>query len=146
MAPLCFVLMPFGVKTDGNKQEINFDTVYNSYIKPAILLAGLEPIRADEEKGGGFIHKPMYERLMFCDFAVADLSFANPNVFYELGIRHALKPYTTVCIFETNTRLPFDTAPLRTFPYHFADSKISELEDKINSLATMIKVNLDAQN
>src|SRR5690349_19380482 len=127
MKPLCFVLMPFGLKTDGNKKEIDFDIVYNSFIKPAVIGAGLEPIRADEEKSGGFIHKPMYERLMFCDFAVADLSFANANVFYELGIRHALKPQTTVSIFETSTRLPFDTAPLRTFHYEFANGAVQEL-------------------
>lgn len=145
MGPLCFVLMPFGTKTDGIKKEIDFDKVYTSFIKPAIIMAGLEPIRADEEKSGGFIHKPMYERLMFCDFAVADLSFANANVFYELGIRHALKPYTTVSIFEMNTKLPFDTAAMRTFPYNYEDGAVKDLETKISSLADLIKVNLDVQ-
>lgn len=145
MKPLCFVLMPFGVKTDGNKKEINFDTVYNSFIKEAIIQAGLEPIRADEETSGGFIHKPMYERLIFCDFAVADLSFANANVFYELGIRHALKPFTTVSIFEVNTKLPFDTAPLRTIPYNFEDGKVLDLDAKIKALSGFIKINLDVQ-
>ncbi|MEO6893922.1 MAG: TRAFs-binding domain-containing protein [Ginsengibacter sp.] len=145
MGPLCFVLMPFGTKSDGIKKEIDFDKVYNSFIKPAIIMAGLEPIRADEEKSGGFIHKPMYERLMFCDFAVADLSFANANVFYELGIRHALKPYTTVSIFETNTKLPFDTAALRTFPYNYEDGDVKDLQTKIASLAGLIKINLDVQ-
>jgi len=145
-APLCFVLMPFGIKTDGNKQEINFDTVYNSFIKPSIIMAGLEPIRADEEKSGGFIHKPMYERLMFCEFAVADLSFANANVFYELGIRHALKPYTTVSIFEKNTKLPFDTAPLRTRPYNFENGAVQDLETNIKSLAEIIKINVNTAN
>jgi len=145
MAPLCFVLMPFGTKTDGIKKEIDFDKVYNSFIKTAIIKAGLEPIRADEEKSGGFIHKPMYERLMFCDFAVADLSFANANVFYELGIRHALKPYTTVSIFEMNTKLPFDTTALRTFPYNFENGEVQDLDSKITSLAALIKINLDVQ-
>lgn len=145
MPPLCFVLMPFGVKTDGNKKEIDFDNVYNSFIKKAILLAGLEPIRADEEKSGGFIHKPMYERLMFCDFAVADLSFANANVFYELGIRHALKPFTTVSIFEVNTKLPFDTAPLRTFPYTYENGEVGNADTKIIELSALIKVNLEVQ-
>jgi len=145
MKPLCFVLMPFGIKTDGNKNEIDFDKVYESFIKPAIIDAGLDPIRADEEKGGGFIHKPMYERLMFCDFAVADLSFANANVFYELGIRHALKPYTTVSIFEINTKLPFDTAPLRTFPYDFNDGAVVNVKDKIKELAVLVKINLNAK-
>jgi len=145
MGPLCFVLMPFGTKSDGIKKEIDFDKVYNCFIKPAIVKAGLEPIRADEEKSGGFIHKPMYERLMFCDFAVADLSFANANVFYELGIRHALKPYTTVSIFEMNTKLPFDTAALRTFPYNFENGEVQDLDSKITSLAGLIKINLDVQ-
>lgn len=143
--PLCFVLMPFGSKTDGNKKEIDFDEVYRSYIKVAIEQAGLQPIRADEEKAGGFIHKPMYERLMFCEFAVADLSFANANVFYELGIRHALKPCTTVSIFEANTKLPFDTSPLRTIPYNFEAGKVEDLDNKIKLLADAIKVNLNAQ-
>jgi hypothetical protein len=137
--------MPFGIKTDGNKKEIDFDKVYNNFIKKAIIEAGLEPIRADEEKSGCFIHKPMYERLMFCDFAVADLSFANANVFYELGIRHALKPYTTVSIFEVNTKLPFDTAPLRTFPYNYEDGDVKNANTQIKELAARIKVNLDAQ-
>lgn len=146
MKPLCFVLMPFGVKTDGNKKEIDFDKVYQTFIRPAIVLAGLEPVRADEEKSGGFIHKPMYERLIFCEFAVADLSFANANVFYELGIRHALKPFTTVSIFDIATKIPFDTAPLRTFPYSYEDGEVKDLSYKIASLADIIKSNLNAQN
>jgi hypothetical protein len=137
--------MPFGIKTDGNKKEIDFDKVYQSFIRPAIEKAGLTPVRADEEKSGGFIHKPMYERLMFCDFAVADLSFANANVFYELGIRHALKPYTTVSIFDVATKIPFDTAPLRTFPYDYENGEIKDLETKIKELSERIKVNLNAQ-
>ena len=87
----------------------------------------------------------MYERLLFCKFAVADLSFANANVFYELGIRHAVKPYTTVCIFETGTKLPFDTAPLRTMPYDFADGKVVNAEQLIKALADLIRINLNAQ-
>ena len=141
MKPLCFVLMPFGVKTDGNQKEIDFDKVYRNFIREAIIKVGLEPIRADEEKGGGLIHKPMYERLMFCDFAIADLSFANANVFYELGIRHALKPHTTVSIFETGTKLPFDTAPLRTFPYSYENGEVKDVQEKIESLAKLVEIN-----
>ncbi|HRO47940.1 TRAFs-binding domain-containing protein [Agriterribacter sp.] len=145
MASLCFVLMPFGVKTDGNKKEIDFNKVYSSFIKKAIEQAGLLPVRADEEKGGGLIHKPMYERLLYCEFAVADLSFANANVFYELGIRHAVKPYTTVSIFEANTKLPFDVAPLRALPYNFEAGEILDCAQKIKDLSDIIRTNLDAQ-
>jgi len=89
LAPLCFVLMPFGKKMDAAGRVTNFDSVYTRIIAPAVERAGLEPIRADEEKIGGTIHKPMFERLMLCHYAVADITGANPNVFYELGIRHA---------------------------------------------------------
>jgi tetratricopeptide (TPR) repeat protein len=115
--PLCFVLMPFGKKPDADGRTIDFDAVYEQFIKPAIESAGFESIRADEEVVGGIIHKPMFERLLLCEFAVADLTTANANVFYELGVRHAVLPNTTVVLFGGATRLPFDVALLRALPY-----------------------------
>ena len=77
MRPFCFVLMPFGRKRDENGRVINFDEVYKKVIHPAVVAADLEPLRADEETVGGIIHKPMFERLMLCEYAVADLTSAN---------------------------------------------------------------------
>jgi|694.fasta_scaffold25180_2 tetratricopeptide (TPR) repeat protein len=120
--PLCFVLMPFGRKQDATGKIIDFDAVYQEIIAPAVTQAGLEPIRADEEQVGGTIHKPMYERLMLCEFAVADVTGANPNVYYELGIRHAIRPRSTVILFAEGTNLPFDIALLRGSPYRLDPS------------------------
>ncbi|MGE5261618.1 MAG: TRAFs-binding domain-containing protein [Actinomycetota bacterium] len=117
LAPLCFVLMPFGKKLDAAGRVTNFDSVYEKVIAPAVVRAGLEPIRADEEKIGGTIHKPMFERLMLCHYAVADITGANPNVFYELGIRHAMRPRSTVIVFAEGTVLPFDIALVRGIAY-----------------------------
>ena len=100
----------------------NFDAVYQQIIAPAVVAAGLDPIRADEEKIGGTIHKPMFERLMLCHYAVADITGANPNVYYELGIRHAMRPRSTVILFAEGTSLPFDIALLRGIPYRTDDS------------------------
>ena len=122
MRPLCFVLMPFGEKPDGKGGTIQFDSIYEQIIQPAIIAAELEPIRADEEKVGGIIHKPMFERLVLCDYAIADLTTANANVFYELGIRHAVRPHSTIGIFAEETRLPFDVSPLRGMPYQLNDA------------------------
>lgn len=122
MQPLCFVLMPFGQKPDSSGSIIDFDAVYQQLIAPAIKEAELEPLRADEEQAGGIIHKPMFERLILCEYAVADLTGANANVFYELGVRHAVRPHTTILMFSAKTRLPFDVAPLRAIPYK-TDSK-----------------------
>jgi hypothetical protein len=99
---------------------IDFDAVYRLVIAPAIDAAGMDAIRADEELVGGIIHKPMYERLILCEYAVADLTTANANVFYELGVRHAVRPSATVLMFAGNSRLPFDVAPLRVLPYALA--------------------------
>jgi hypothetical protein len=115
--PLCFVLMPFGKKPDAGGVLIDFDAVYKDVIKPAVEAAGLEPLRADEEQGGGIIHKPMFERLVLCPYAVADLTTANANVFYELGVRHAVRPSSTVLLYAGTSRMPFDVQPLRALPY-----------------------------
>ena len=110
--PLCFVLMPFGQKPSVGGATIDFDAVYKDLIAPAIDQADLEPLRADEEMTGGVIHKPMFERLILCEFAVADLTTANANVFYELGVRHSVRPWSTILLFaEGGTQLPFDVAP-----------------------------------
>jgi tetratricopeptide (TPR) repeat protein len=118
MAPLCFILMPFGQKPDPTGAMIDFDRVYADLIVPAISEAALEPLRADKETIGGIIHKPMFERLILCPYAVADLTLANANVFYELGVRHAFRPWSTVPVIAAANRLPFDVQMLRTVPYH----------------------------
>lgn len=129
MLPLCFVLMPFGKKTIPSGTTVDFDAVYHDLIAPAIGAAGMEPLRADEEVTGGVIHKPMFERLMLCDFAVADLTGASANVFYELGLRHGIRPATTVLMFAGSERTPFDVAPLRAMPYQLGpDGKPSGVE------------------
>ncbi len=119
--PLCFVAMPFGAKeVPGFTSLVDFDVVYDQILGPAIRTAGMEPIRADEEQSGGFIHKAMFERLLFCPYVVADLTGANPNIFYEVGIRHAVRPFSTLLVFAKGTRLPFDVAPMRASPYELS--------------------------
>src|ERR1043166_4468148 len=107
--PLCFVLMPFGKKPDAAGAVVDFDSVYRDLIAPAIAEAKMEPLRADEEMTGGIIHKPMFERLILCEYVVADLTTANANVFYELGLRHAVRPCSTRLIFsQGGSQLPSD--------------------------------------
>jgi tetratricopeptide (TPR) repeat protein len=123
MKPLCFVLMPFGTKKDpGGGPDIDFDAIYELGIRPAIDDAGMEPVRADEERTGGIIHKAMFERLLLCDYAVADLTAANANVYYELGVRHAARPATTLPIFASQQKMPFDVNYLRAMPYALGEN------------------------
>jgi tetratricopeptide (TPR) repeat protein len=139
--PICFVLMPFGIKPDASGVKVDFDAVYQELIKPAIEQAELEPIRADEEQTGGIIHTAMFERLILCEYAVADLTTANANVFYELGVRHAVRPWTTVLLFAEGARLPFDVAPLRAMPYRLSTAgKPANVESARSALVKRLEI------
>jgi hypothetical protein len=105
----CFVVMGFGKKTDYQSgRTLDLDKSYRNIIKPAVEDAGLKCIRADEIKHSGLIDVPMYEHLLKADVVVADLSTSNCNACYELGVRHALRPYTTIIIAESQFKYPFD--------------------------------------
>lgn len=105
----CFVVMGFGEKVDFQTgRKLNLDASYHNMIKPAVEDAGLECIRADEIVHSGIIDVPMYEQLLRADVVIADLSTYNPNAFYELGVRHALRPFSTVVIAEDKLNYPFD--------------------------------------
>jgi hypothetical protein len=82
----------------------------------------------------------MFERLMLCHYAVADITGANPNVFYELGIRHALRPRSTVIMFLEGTVLPFDIALVRGISYRTdASGEPIEPETPISAIAEQLR-------
>lgn len=115
----CFVAMGFGKKTDYQSGRVlDLDKSYQYIIKPAVEAAGLECKRADEIIHSGLIDVPMYDQLLTADVVVADISTSNPNAFYELGVRHALRPYTTITIAEDTMTFPFDVSHLAVRKYH----------------------------
>ncbi len=114
--------MPFGRRDEpGGARVVDFDLLYDNCVRPAAEVADVAVIRADEETLGGIIHRPMYERLLLAEIVIADLTFANPNVFYELGVRHAARPRSTVLTYAKVGSLPFDVAPIRALPYELDD-------------------------
>jgi len=124
---ICFVDMPFGKKQDlKSGVEIDFDQIYEKGIEPAITVRGLKPVRGDREETGGIIHTAMFARLLLAEFVIADMTTANPNVFYELGVRHTAKPYTTIPLFATIGAPPFDVNMIRAIPYELTDGVLSE--------------------
>ncbi len=140
----CFIDMPFGKKTDSKSgMEVDFDQIFNAGIRPAVEAAGLECIRADKERIVGMIHTAMFARLLLSEFVVVDLTMGNPNVFYELGVRHTAQPYTTIPIFATISELPFDVGLVRAIPYDLENGQLSEkskeelvsaIKDRINNV------------
>jgi hypothetical protein len=129
MRPRVFVVMPFGVKearpasqpTGGSpgspRVDVDFDAVYEKLVAPALIEAGCVPFRADQEPGAGDIRTDMYYELVTADVVLADISVLNPNVFYELGIRHGVAPRGVLMIHGGWSKRPFDVAPDRTFDY-----------------------------
>lgn len=128
----CFVVMGFGKKTDFETgRTLDLDMSYQNMIKPAVEAAGLKCIRADEIVHSGMIDLPMYEQLLSADVVVADLSTSNKNALYELGVRHALRPYTTVVIAEDGIKVfPFDLNHVVVRQYHHLGEDIGVKEAK----------------
>jgi tetratricopeptide (TPR) repeat protein len=116
MALHVFVAMPYGIK-----EGINFNKVYDDYIKAALEGVGFEVFRADKEIRAGNIRTDMFQELLLADFVVVDLSIDNPNVWYELGIRHALRARGVVQIQCKRDYMPFDVYVDRILRYHVKD-------------------------
>jgi len=111
-----FVAMPFGLK-----EGIDFNKVYTDYIKPALERVGFDVFRADEEQRAGNIRTDMFQELLLADLVVVDLSIDNPNVWYELGVRHGLRARGVIQIQCQREYLPFDVYVDRTLRYHIKD-------------------------
>jgi tetratricopeptide (TPR) repeat protein len=116
--PHAFVVMPFGKKKGPDDRWIDFNSIYQDLIKPALLEAGFEPFRADEESVSGDILTDMFQELLLADLVIADLSIDNANVFYELGVRHSLRKRGLIHIQCGRAYMPFDIFNVRTLPYH----------------------------
>ena len=138
----CFVVMGFGVKTDYvNGRKLDLNKSYRLLIKPVVEAKGIECVRADEITHSGSIDMQMYKELLQADLVIADLSTANPNALYELGVRHALRPYTTIVISEDKLVYPFDLNHILITSYqHLGDAiDYEEVERFRGSLGNLIE-------
>jgi hypothetical protein len=118
---LCFVLMPFDAK---------FQPVYEDHIRPTIERAGLRCERADEIRGVKQITSDIWERINRCRFLVAELTDQNANVFYELGLAHALGK-DVIPITQSMTFVPFDIKTLRCVVYDTTARGTKKLESDL---------------
>ncbi|MEO8592941.1 MAG: tetratricopeptide repeat-containing protein [Candidatus Solibacter sp.] len=121
---------------------LDLDKSYRYIIKPAAEAAGYECVRADEIQHAGNINVPMYQQLLNADVVIADVSTYNPNAFYELGVRHALKPYTTITIAEDKLVFPFDVGQIaiRTYRHMGEGIDFGEVERMRSELEKAIRI------
>src|SRR5690349_11503661 len=128
-----FIIRPFGRKQDGKGNEIDFDKVANELIGPALAAVGAEGRETLDIVKSGNIRVDMFRRLLTADLVVADLSIHNANVFYELGIRHALRDRSTFMLRCRADAFPFDLQTDRYLEYN-KDDPAARLEDLIAAL------------
>lgn len=145
---ICFVVMGFGKKKDPDtNRTIDLDATYKKIIRPAIESANCKCIRADEIIESGIIDRSMYALLYYADVVIADISTFNPNAIYELGVRHTLRPYSTIIIKEDEGKIPFDINHDRTISYKHLGNEISDSEANkcVPQLCSLIKNVIEAQ-
>lgn len=131
MNETCFVIMPIG---DQEYNEIKYSVEelkkrYDDLIKTALQTArpNLEIYRSDDVSVPGSITNDILTRLMFSKYVIVDISLPNPNVFYELGIRHAIKSGTILIKDKNIKNMVFDISHLRYIEYENTASGLKEL-------------------
>lgn len=142
---VCFYIAPIG----GEDSEIrrHSDLFLNSIIEPALKDFKLVVVRADKISESGIITSQILEHLLKAKLVIVDLSFHNPNVFYELAIRHASK-LPIVQVIRKMDSLPFDVDQVRTIVIDTTDiySLVPKLETYRSEIATHVRQTLGNPN
>ena len=124
----CFYITPIG--EEGSEQRQHADLFMGSIVEPAVNELGLKVVRSDTINSAGMISSQIIEHLFKSKLVVADLSFHNPNVFYELSLRHSLgKP--VIHLIRSRDTIPFDIHSFRTIKID--DSSIYSFVPQIES-------------
>ncbi|WP_425988942.1 hypothetical protein [Brevundimonas sp. TWP2-3-2] len=127
----CFFITPIG--ETGTQERQRADWAFHYVIKPAAEASNLRADRADLMIGSSMIGTNIFRALSEADVCVADMTGLNPNVLYEMGVRHSLRK-PIIHIAQLDTKLPFDTAPHLTHFYDLSDySSMNDLCLKISS-------------
>ena len=124
----CFYIAPIG--EDGSEARRHSDLFLGSFVEPAVEEFGLKVVRADAIDKPGIITRQIIDYVMRSRVVIADLSYHNPNVFYELALRHAVK-LPIVQIARSADRVPFDINQMRTILIDTSD--IYTLLPKVDS-------------
>ena len=133
----CFVISP--IDQDGSEVRQRADKILRYVIAPAVEQCGFEPKRADRIPEQGLVSRQIIRHIIDADLVIADLTGYNPNVFYEIAIRHIIhKPL--VQIIQKGERIPFDLSDMRTISVDHTD--LDSVEDAKEELKKHIDVEM----
>lgn len=135
---LCFYITPIGEESSSERRHA--DMLLKHLVEPAFNKFGIKVVRADKIGRSGLISQQIFEHIVSSKFCVADLSFGNPNAFYELGVRHMTK-LPTIQIIRKGDKIPFDVAQGRTIVIDVSDiyTLMDRMESAKNELIEHIK-------
>jgi hypothetical protein len=131
----CFIISPIGEEASEVRKRA--DQVLKHILTPAAQACGYEPIRADKISEPGMITSQIIQHIVDDPLVIADLTGMNPNVFYELAIRHAIRK-PLVQIVNKGEKIPFDVAGMRTIPVDHHD--LDSVEEAKEEIQKQIKV------
>jgi hypothetical protein len=139
---ICFYITPIG--SDDSEERKHADLFMSSLIEPALAELGLTVVRADKIGEPGMITSQVLEYLKRSRLAIADLSYLNPNVFYEVALRHALR-LPVVQLIRKADRLPFDVNQLRSLVFDTTDiySLVPKLQTYRSEIASQARKALE---
>jgi Tetratricopeptide Repeats-Sensor len=134
-----FVVRPFGTKGG-----IDFERVHKELIDPVLTEAGIAGSTTEAIARAGNIRTDMFEELLLADVVIADISIHNANVYYELGIRHSLRPRTTILIRARKAEVPFDLKTDRYLEYQADDPGGSRAKLTEGIRQSLVSTNTDS--
>jgi hypothetical protein len=140
--PVCFVIMP--ISDIHGYDPGHFGRVYEYILKPAIVNAGFTPLRSDDTTKTDYIVVGIVQKVVDSPMVLCDFSARNPNVMYELGIRHAFSGPVTL-IRDTQTDKVFDIQGLRYTEYD-AGLRIDTVQKDIAKIAAAIKETAESRD
>lgn len=136
---ICFVIAPIGEQESDIRKRS--DQVLEHIIRPAVESCGYKAVRADEIAEPGIITNQIIRHVVDDPLVIADLTGQNPNVFYELAIRHAIRK-PLVQIINKVKDIPFDISSMRTIVVNHQDpDSIKEAKAKIQSQIQYLEAN-----
>lgn len=138
---ICFYISPIG--DEGSEHRQHADLFLGSIVEPALEEFGLTVVRADKIGKPGMITSQIIEHVLKAKLVIADLSYHNPNVFYELCLRHVCR-MPTVQIIRKADKIPFDLDQFRTIQLDTTDifTMVPNLQTYKAEIATQVRMAL----
>ena len=140
---ICFYITPIG--DEGSEERKHSDTLLECIVSPVLEEYGLKAVRADQIDKPGIITNQILDYIIKSKMVIADLSYHNPNVFYELAVRH-MEGLPAIHLIRSCDKIPFDIGNFRTITLDLTDiySFVPQMETYKSQISSQLRSLLEA--